>query len=313
MKLHKDDVQLFALAALQTFDLNGLEINDKLASRELSSELESDFADLNSETTLEARWKYFNISNAKPLDYQEKILKLDDDKKVIYGIRHMGENRELPFIQFYPNFTIKNKSEAFEIYEKLKSEFKVFKPLWVCFWANRTNDADFFGSSYMVSTTKRIKELKTWEQEKELELRKIIDDSYYEWYKKGYEKFHLDVPELAKKVTLNSLDSMKDSLEQGLLHYVLYKGEKIGLIAGERSPLLGHEGIYFHEIYIDKKWKGKGLAKAIQRKFVTKLAHENDYIWGTIDSSNLPSYKTAIANGRRPVRVECFVNLERGE
>ena len=62
---------------------------------------------------------------------------------------------------------------------------------------------------------------------------------------------------------------------------------------------------------MDKKWKGKRLAKAIQRKFVAELAYENDYIWGTIDSANLPSYKTAFANGRKAIRVECFANLER--
>jgi len=89
------------------------------------------------------------------------------------------------------------------------------------------------------------------------------------------------------------------------MYEVYMKGKKIGLIAEERSPFLGHSGVYFHEIFISKKWKGKGLAKAIQRKFV----NDDDFIWGTIDAQNLPSYKTALVNKRRPIRFECFLKI----
>jgi L-amino acid N-acyltransferase YncA len=309
MKLHNDDVQSFALAALKTFNLKGVEISEEVSLKELEDELRSELEDLNSEETLKARCKYFAVPNAGTSDYREKFLELEGGKKVVYGIRHMGGNKDVPFIQLYPNFSINGKSEALEIYERVKSEFEVFNPLYVGFWSNNKNDADFFGSSYMVSTARKMRELGPWEHENKIQLSKVLDDSYYQWYKEGYEEFHSEFPELKAKVTLNSLDSMEDSLEQGLIQYVLDGDEKVGLIIGERSPFLGYGGIYFHEIYIVKKWKGKGLAKAIQRKFVVELANEEDYIWGTIDSANIPSYKTALSNGRRPIRIECFVAL----
>jgi L-amino acid N-acyltransferase YncA len=102
---------------------------------------------------------------------------------------------------------------------------------------------------------------------------------------------------------------MSDSLEQGLLKTVELNGKRIGLIVGEKSDFLGRTGIYFHEIYISSDWKGMGLAKAIQRKYISLFANELELIWGTIDSANLPSYKTAYSNGRRAVRYECFVKL----
>lgn len=168
---------------------------------------------------------------------------------------------------------------------------------------------DFIGSTYLIAKSSDIKSIEIWDGEELLKLKKVVGDSYYDWYKSGYEEFHTERPDLEKKVTVNSLDSMRDSVEQGLMYEVYLNGEKMGLIAGESSPFLGHPGVYFHEIFISKKWKGKGLAKAIQRKFVEMSTKDNDFIWGTVDNHNLPSYKTAQSNRRHPIRFECFVKI----
>ena len=115
---------------------------------------------------------------------------------------------------------------------------------------------------------------------------------------------------LKDKVTINSKKVMQDSIEDGLLKSVLLNGKRIGLIAAKISKFLGYNGMYFNEIFIDKNFKGKGLAKAIQRKFIQEFSRSNEFIWGTIDSQNLPSFKTALANGRKPIRFECFVPID---
>ena len=92
--------------------------------------------------------------------------------------------------------------------------------------------------------------------------------------------------------------------------FVEIEGERVGLIAGERSPFLGHDGIYFHEIFVSQKWKGKGLAKIIQRKYVDQFTEGHEFVWGTIDHFNLPSFKTAEGNGRKAVRFENFVEID---
>ncbi|MBT7611033.1 MAG: hypothetical protein HN576_14825 [Bacteriovoracaceae bacterium] len=309
MKLNKDDVQSLAMAVLNTFNLTDLVISKETALDELRDDVISEFDDLNSEDTKKTRLEHFKIEGANLDDYSERLLCLDEDRKILYGIRHMGGNKEIPFVQLTPNFSIDSKSEALEVYKSIKSELGVFNPLYLNFWTKDEVDADFLGSTYMVSTSQKFKELRPWFDESGLEFEDISSDSYYDWYKRGYDEFHADFPELEKKVTVNSADSMRESLEQGLLKFVNIDGEKIGLIAAEQSELLGHDGIYFLEIYIKRKWKGKRLAKAIQRKFVEKFTEGHEFIWGTIDFSNLPSYKTAFSNGRRPIRYECFVKL----
>ncbi|MBT6326112.1 MAG: GNAT family N-acetyltransferase [Bdellovibrionales bacterium] len=309
MKLTNDDVRSFAQEELNTFDLSNIELDTNLALKELRDEIVSEWDELNSSEVMDSRNNYFEVSNTKSSDYAEKLFELSGDKKVIYGIRHMGGNKELPFINLKPNFVISSSKEALEIYEKVKDEFTAFSPLYLSFWSPKKIEVDFIGSTYLVARSKDIKEMEPWENEGSLEFKKVVDDSYYDWYKSGYEEFYKERPDLEKKVTMNSLDSMRDSVEQGLMYEVYFDGEKIGLIAGESSPLLGHAGLYFHEIFISKDWKGKGLAKAIQRKFVEQCTKDNDFIWGTVDNHNLPSYKTALSNNRVPIRFECFMKI----
>ncbi len=309
MSSNHENVQLFAKAALDTFNLKQFSIDKEKALVGLKDDIGSEFEDLNAKETKKARCDHFKVTGAKPKGYEEKVLFLDSGKSVIYGIRHMGGNPDLPFIQFTPNYPISSKAEALEVYEKVGHEFLVFKPKYLSFWSRDEIDADFLGSTFMVSTSNEMKNLNEWPLERDLKFTKITDDSYYEWYENGYKEFHESSPELREKVTVNSVDSMRDSMQEGLLYFVELNGQRMGLIAGEKSKLLGHDGLYFHEIYISKKWKGKGVAKAIQRKFVASKTAGHEFVWGTIDSHNLPSYKTAKSNGRIPIRFECFINI----
>jgi hypothetical protein len=309
MKLTKDELRSFSMAELNSYNLTGLGVKTEKALLEIEDELLDELEDLNLEDTKNARLDYFKVERAKAEDYAERALNLDSDKKVIYGIRNKGGNPEIPFVQLRPNFPITSKEEGLKIYKLVEAQFSVFKPLYISFHTKAKIDADFYGSVHMVSNVDSINLMQAWPNEESISFEDITDNSYYDWYKSGYDEFHRDVPELKNKVTVNSCSSMEDSLGQGLLKFVLLNGERIGLIAGGRSDFLGSTGIYFHEIFIASKWKGKGLAKVVQRKFITSFCSDLEFVWGTIDSKNLPSYKTAFSNGRRPIRFECFVEV----
>lgn len=310
MNLTIEDVATFALAELNTFNLKKLHLNHKTALNKLKQDINTELDELNSSEVKMSRWNYFKIPNTKVNDFEERVLDLGGGKKLIYGIRHLGGDRSTPFLYLKPNYKFLSKSDVFNVYDSIKRNVSIFKPLYLCWWSDNVVDADIIGSTYMVACASDIKKIKPWDDETLLDLKRVTDDSFYSWYKRGYENFHKQTPSLKKKVTMNSLESMKDSMESGLLYDVMIGKERIGLISAERSPLLGHPAIYFHEIYIDNNWRGRGLAKSIQRKFILQNAKAGDYIWGTIDNSNLSSYKTALSNRRRPIRYECFARLE---
>jgi len=302
-------VKLFSQAELKTFNLMKVNLDEKLSLAYLEKEIVEEFTDLNKKETKKNRLNYFKVKGALENDYSEKLLDLGNNKKVIFGIRNFGGDRERPFIKLRSTFLIESKEEALLIYEKIKSELSIFKPLYLSFMSPFKIDSDFIGQITMVLKSKNIKERASWDTESQLSFIEVKDTEYYNWYKKGYEEFHLDRPDLKKTVMINNKSIMDLSLREGLLHFVEINNERIGLIAGEKAPFLGHDGFYFNEIFISKNWKGKGLAKAIQRKFIEKFTSGNELVWGTIDSHNLPSYKTALSNGRLPVRYECFIQL----
>ncbi len=309
MNFSEAQLQSFTTAELNTYNLSSLTIDREVAKSAIQQELLEEVTDLNLESTQQSRLDFFKVEGATKDHYSEKVLSISADKELIYGIRNMGGNPEVPFIQLIPNFKISSKEECLEIYKLIKEEFKVFRPLHLSFHSAHKVNADFYGSIYMVSKTQELITQNHWPVEEFISFESIEDDSYYGWYRDGYEEFHRDFPELKSKVDINSLHSMQDPLEQGLIKYVILDEERIGIIVGEASNFLGHTAVYFHEIYITKKYKGKGLAKAIQRKYVMDFCSESDFVWGTIDSMNIPSYKTAYSNGRRPIRYESFINL----
>lgn len=309
MKLTKNDWSAFANADLNTFDLSSFDIDKSMALNSLAEDLREEFEDFNSIETKQARLNHFKISGATLEDFSERVIELSENKKVIFGIRHEGGNVNLPFVQVTPNFEI-SREQLLELYsDKLKDYFSIFNPLQIRFWSKRKLESCLVGATYLVSTHGQMSELNEWPSEKDLSFKNVEDDSYYEWYKSGYDDFHTEQDDLKDRVTVNSKEVMKGSVEDGLLKTVFLDGKKIGLIAAEKSKFLGHDGIYFNEIFLDKAFKRRGFAKAIQRKFVEEFSDGNDFIWGTIDYQNVPSYKTAVSNGRKPIRFECFISI----
>lgn len=310
MTLKKSDVQSFAKAELRSYDLSELSLCEEEALREIEKDIQSEWDELNDPSVMKARFEHFKIEGATPESYRESFKEIDEKRLMLYGIRHFGGDKNLPFVQMRLNFQPKDKSEVKRLYDSIKLELEVFKPQKISLYSSVESDCDLFGSTFLVAKSIDCLNLRPWSSEDEIQFKKIEDDSYYEWFKQGYRSFHRLNPHLEKKVPLNSLETMSESKDEGLLYQAFYQGELMGLIAGLRSSFLGHDGMYFNEIFIDQKWKGKGLAKAIQRKFISITCKGHEYIWGTIDYSNHPSFKTALSNGRKPIRYECFYNLD---
>ncbi len=294
----------FALSVANTYSL---ELDTKKVLAFFENELKEDFEGLNTEAVKKDRYSYFQIEGSKPEDYSENYTEINE-LKVIHGIRHFGGDKNLPFVNIIASKPILSKKDALSVYDSIKERYKFFKPLHLSFRSAKEIDADFFASIHMVQKAQVIKSIKPWQFESEIKFVTINDRTFYDWYKNQYEVFHKNFPELKEKVTLNELDVFEDGLKESLLQFVKISDEIVGLIAAERSKFLGEEGIYFNDIVITKDWKGKGLAKAIQRKFVEKFSSD-EWIWGTIDKNNLPSYNTALANRRMPVSYECFIKL----
>jgi hypothetical protein len=270
------------------------------------AEINQSFKDLNTIDTRKARHSYFKVEGSCEADYAEHIIDLSGGDSVMCGIRHFGGDKNRPFISLEPSFLISSKDDVERILKEVGSLFEVFKPQYASCFSRKCLMPDMKGNIYFAQLGKSAADLPSWPLENSITLKEIGSDDYYDWYQKEYEEFHSLVPGLANRVLVNAKEVMEDSRSEGLLYEVLMAGERVGIIAAERSSFLSKPGIYFNEIYLCKNQRGKGLAKIVQKLFIKKFSKPDEIIWGTIDSDNLPSQRTAMKNKRRPVRFENF-------
>lgn len=82
-----------------------------------------------------------------------------------------------------------------------------------------------------------------------------------------------------------------------------------GLAAATISPLFGRRALCMLDVFLSERWRGKGLAPAVQSTFLAGQRSGADTVWGHIHARNIPSLRTAQKLGRRPVQQEYFVSL----
>lgn len=109
MKLNQLELQSLAMAELDTYKLEDLDINSDLALKCIEEEIQEELDDLASDETKKARHKHFKIPGISESHYSEQKVQLTDDRFVIHGIRHINGDRNLPFINVKANFEISDK------------------------------------------------------------------------------------------------------------------------------------------------------------------------------------------------------------
>lgn len=303
------DWRAFGRAEFATFDLTDINCDRELAIKDFTQKIEKSWHSLNQLEVKQERCKRFQVAGAKYSDYSEFFIELGKSQFLLAGIRHKNLNPDEPFVELRANFTIANRKQALEIFAQIKNRFNVFKPKHVQFFSAREIDCEIFGNLFLVGNVIDVNRYSHFEGKK-LELRTLApDDDYFKWYEKQYQLFSIDHPQLARTVTVNSESIMNESRTAGLMAMAYLEEQPIGLIAGESANFLGQKALYFNDIVISQKFRGQGLAKEMQRAFINMHRDNFELVFGTIDSANLASKNTALANNRKVVRYECFVKI----
>jgi RimJ/RimL family protein N-acetyltransferase len=82
--------------------------------------------------------------------------------------------------------------------------------------------------------------------------------------------------------------------------------EFAGIICAEYEYLYGHKSVYIMEELLLAQFRGKGYAKIMQQLFHKALGEDIKYVFGHILAENIPSFKTALACGRKVLEKEIF-------
>lgn len=94
------DFSPFVNNHLNTYQLSEFNFERKTILAAIENEIRESFNSLNQEETKKARFDLFKIADTLPEDYQEYITTINEKTQIIYGIRHLGLDPKMPFIDF---------------------------------------------------------------------------------------------------------------------------------------------------------------------------------------------------------------------
>lgn len=322
--------ELAAAALDHTFELAGLTFDRDRALATLTRDLQKRIR-LNDAAVIEQRMAFIDHPHARPEEFREAIIELENDAAVLAGIRWFGGDRSQPFIDAWPSVGLPQIAPTCEALRTLLApvvdRFRRFEPQHLMLWsrpgewtpspteppATRGGLEDVeiqLRSQYWVGEVAEIlRSPYPATVDAEVELLPLVDESYFEEYEATYRAFHEARPDSRTRVEVNDRETMRRSSEAGLLFEIRVDGEPAGLIGAVEEELLGRSAAYFVEILLTAPQRGRRLAPIAQRRFIERIEGRVDLVWGTIDAANHPSHRTARRIGRRRVRDECFFRL----
>ena len=181
---------------------------------QISKELDEIY-DLNDDDVLKARLDY--IGKGQKEDYLNRLIKTSEGF-VLAGIRHLGGNKNEPFIYLWPTFLIENLDT---IINEVSPFFKVFTPKFCVFWIRP--DRNKFRLNIMQQRfVGRIDEM----TRSETKLSRL-DSFDYSKYETEYAFFHQDYPELSHFVPINSKALMDECISEGFIYELKKKIDKL--------------------------------------------------------------------------------------
>jgi hypothetical protein len=309
------DQAAFGKSVLQTiYDLGEIQVPTAQALESVLAEIK-DLIDLNDPKVLDSRHSYFQIPNTISADYKERFFEVRPGGFALLGIRHVNGEKDQPFVHALLGFD-PSDTDLPLIRNIAFTNFKAFSPKHVSFWlrpsaglAQKLEKKGLAARRYVVGNIMSLSRTAVPAGYERIRLEEMKNASDLKWYERAYAAFHEEQPEMASWVPITECEDLQQCAEDGLLYKVLVDEDRAGLIAGRREALLGLSGIYMAELLLLPPYKGKGLAPALQRKFLGQLDSGIELVWGTIDARNTPSTRTALKMGRKAIRTEFFLPL----
>jgi hypothetical protein len=124
--------------------------------------------------------------------------------------------------------------------------------------------------------------------------------SFYDEYAAMYERFLTDNPRMRPLISPEDQEDLQECADVGALFRILVEDEFAGVIAANPTSYRGVSAWSVREELLDTPFRGRGLAKSVQRTMLGQLDQSvSPLILGTIFTANPASLRTALGIGRR--------------
>lgn len=257
---------------------------------------------LNQPEILAKRRDFFELPGTRPEDYREQLISVPGGR-LLAGIRFRDLEREFPFLEIHSDLPLDQLLAQREtVTARLQEAFRVFAPLGMTLRLppHQVYARTEVWNLYLAGPL-RLSEARADYQL--VQPQQIID---YTRFLAEYQAWGRQHPELAGRVSPESVGDLQDAFDAGLYFELQVQGQTVGLIAGQASPYWDRSGLYIIEELVFLNQQGQGFGRSLQALFQQTLRDRFDCIWGTIHPQNQASLKTAQACGRKITEQEVF-------
>ncbi|BCW66997.1 hypothetical protein NicSoilB4_17600 [Arthrobacter sp. NicSoilB4] len=250
--------------------------------------------------------------NVSTWDMTERLLEASDDSTIVSGLRYLNLDPAFPFVAVKTTARVNNVDAVNALAAQVAQAYRSVGVRGFTFWEQSGLDL----SSAESWATVMAGSLSAAAGADERDVTAALTISWPEAaaevfadYQREHRAWRSGAPELAPFVSESDQAGLQDAADHGLLMSLRDDHGFAGLAAATISPLFGRRAVCMLDVFLTERWRGKGLAPAIQSTFLAGQRSGADTVWGHIHAKNTPSLRTAQKMGRCPVQQEYFVSL----
>jgi hypothetical protein len=256
--------------------------------------------------------------NTTAQDYLPKIISVLSLGSVIAGIRFREGDLRNAFVEIeWRDFDILDTEIVSSLRSVIHEEFHKFSPRSFRYLQTLTEETqppkvesavvDYVVFGAPVSILRRATLPANYDV---VRVEKCGSIDFYKLYLDEYACFHREFPLLQSTVPPECVDSLEQSLSEGLLYKIVIYGQFAGIVSAQQDEDFCLRGFRMKEIIMFKEFRGQGYAAAALRRFIEVLQPaEWDMLYGPIDAANSRAQRNALRVGRLPLYRAMLVSL----
>jgi hypothetical protein len=245
------------------------------------------------------------VPGARADEYLLRACRVQADATVLAGIHFYGLDIARPFVGVFAQSRHLTPHEALTATQWLCEDFATFQPQAVQWWS-ASDRADLRAlpgavgdQRLVVGPIEAINRLPLAAPTATLRLLADPDGASYPAYAEMYARALAANPAWQGKLQQTTAEEYTACAHAGGLYVVEVDGDYAGVIAALPGVVRGIPGWVMMEEMLDARFRGRGLARSMQRLLLARLdTQRHGLVLGTINDANLPSLRTARGAGR---------------
>jgi GNAT superfamily N-acetyltransferase len=224
-----------------------------------------------------------------------------NDLRVMFGLRFENLDPAKPFVDATPMTRSPEPRDLPGLAAAAQEHYGIHRPRYVRLWSAEPGVEGTVPDRRFLAAP--ISELQPSGVPPGLALRPAKAVDHYEEALRAYADVDADHPHHREEATLQDLDDLQESADDGLLYDVTVHGEWAGYAAAIIKPddALGLPAYVVRELVLAKRHRGHGYGRHLSALLAQALPDPTRILIGTIHSANHSARTAALQAGRHDV------------